>query len=130
MFFLKKKKKTKENKKEEITDEVVDQEEIIQLINESKDIIKTATGNVLIEHLNTIGNLYFKLEDIDKSIEYYELSLSENKSLGFAYTELMKLYNIKRKEAVENKKDEEVQVYLNKIDELMQLSKDVMRGRV
>ena len=42
----------------------------------------------------------------------------------------MNLYNAKLKEARESGNDEEIQYYLNKIDALMQRSKDLLRGRI
>jgi len=69
-------------------------------------------------------------EEIDKAIIYYETSLQESKVLGKAYTELIKLYNIKRRAAAENKDEAEVKEYMDKIDGLMRLSKDVIRGKV
>jgi len=80
------------------------------------------------ELLNELGGIYFKLGRIDDAINYYEISIDKNRSLGKAYTDLLKLYNLKRKQAVDEKDDEKVQLYLNKIDDLMKLSKDVIRG--
>ena len=59
----------------------------------------------------------------------YETSLEENKELGKAYTDLLKLYNIKRKEASDSKDEDQVKMYMDKINSLMQLSKDVIRGK-
>ncbi|MFC3419340.1 tetratricopeptide repeat protein [Salinicoccus hispanicus] len=108
----------------------IDEEALQQQIIEHEEKLKNSDDEDLTETLNALGKLYYQLGNIDKSIEYYERSISQEKALGSSFTELMKLYNIKRKEAVEAKNDAEVQEYLTKIDALMQLSKDVMRGRI
>ena len=79
--------------------------------------------------LNELGGLYFEAEETDKAISTYETSLSESKALGKAYTDLLKLYNIKRREASEAKDDAKMKEYMDKIDGLMKLSKDVIRGK-
>ena len=45
-----------------------------------------------------------------------------------ASTDLMKLYNKKRQEAAEAKDDEKVKEYMDKVQNLMQMSKDMIRG--
>ena len=40
----------------------------------------------------------------------------------------MKLYNKKRQEAAEGKDDEKVKEYMDKVQNLMQMSKDMIRG--
>lgn len=73
--------------------------------------------------------MYFEADKTDDAIKYYEASISENKALGKAYTDLVKLYNIKLKEATNEKNDKNMKYYMDKIDNLLQLSKDVIRGR-
>lgn len=120
MFFKKKEKKTKPQVEEKLRSN----EEIKQAI---QDLEAKA------HDVNTFGELaqcYQELNDIDKAIFYYEKGIDENKSLGKNYNELLKLYNVKRRQAAEAKDESELQIYLVKIDELMQLSKDVIRGKV
>jgi len=93
-----------------------------------KQSLETAEGAVRLELLNELGGKLFALEQIDEAIRFYELSIQENRTLGKAYTDLLKLYNVKRKEAAERNDDEQLQQYLDKIDALMKLSKDVIRG--
>ncbi len=93
-----------------------------------KQRLETAEGAVRLELLNELGGKLFALEQIDEAIRFYELSIQENRTLGKAYTDLLKLYNVKRKEAAEQNDDEQLQHYLDKIDALMKLSKDVIRG--
>ena len=67
-------------------------------------------------------------EETDLAIQYYEESLELCKQHGKASTDLMKLYNKKRQEAAEAKDDEKVKEYMDKVQNLMQMSKDMIRG--
>lgn len=80
--------------------------------------------------LNEIGGIYYKISDYDNAVIYYEESLNIEKTIGKAYTNLLNIYNVKRKEAAVNKDDEKLQYYLKKIDDMMKISKDVVRGNV
>lgn len=77
-----------------------------------------------------VQEVQLSVEEVDQRIEELEAILAQDKSLGKNYNELMKMYNIKRRHAAEAKDEQQIQVYLNKIDALMQLSKDVIRGKV
>jgi tetratricopeptide (TPR) repeat protein len=129
MWFLKKRKK---NAREIVIEPVkaLNKGELLELIKSSKAEIKSAEGDQLVGHLNKIGKLYFEMEEIDKSIEYYERSLAESNALGQAFKDLVKLYNIKRQEATRSGNNDDVQIYFKKTDDLMQLSKDVIRGKM
>jgi len=80
--------------------------------------------------LNEIGECYAKAQDTDEAIRYYEQSLDLHRQMGKAYTDLMKLYNVKRQEAAKAGDDEKLKVYLDKLQDLMQGSKDMLRGKV
>lgn len=131
MFFLFGKKKDKADKKSKETkvEKTVNIEEILQTIESEKSKLESLSGKERIECLNKLGSLYFEADKISEAIEMYETSLEENKELGKAYTDLLKLYNIKRKEATESKDEDQVKMYMDKINSLMQLSKDVIRGK-
>lgn len=129
MFFFKKKTKPAQTevaveKEPRASSDPVLQEQVEQL----KQRLETAEGDLRIATLNELGSKLFALEKIDEAISFYEMSIQENRTLGKAYTDLLKLYNVKRKEAAEQNDDEQLQKYLNKIDDLMKLSKDVIRG--
>jgi len=124
MFFLNNKKVKKE---ESVSLEVEDTKQFYQEIEILKMNMSTVKGRDRIDCLNNLGELYKKTKDIEKSIYYYELSLQEEPVLGKACTDLMSLYNIKRREAAVEKNDEKIQFYLNKIDDLMKTSKMLMR---
>lgn len=129
MFFWKKKTETQKSKAEE-KNEKVDSSKLIEEADNLAKTVDSASGDERIKLLNQLGSLYFQADRIDDAIKYYEISIEENKALGKAYTDLVKLYNIKRKQAVDEKDDEKVKFYLTKTDSLLQLSKDVLRGRI
>ncbi|SHI77351.1 tetratricopeptide repeat protein [Propionispora hippei] len=97
-------------------------------VAELKQQLETAGGARRLELLNELGGKLFVLKQTDEAIHYYEMSIQKNRTLGKAYTDLLKLYNVKRREAAERNDDEQLQQYLDKIDALMKLSKDVIRG--
>lgn len=126
-FTRKKKEKTKEVEKVEST---VSVEESIKKAEELKEELKNCDETKKVMLLNKIGGIYYKISDYDNAVIYYEESLNIEKTIGKAYTNLLNIYNVKRKEAAVNKDDEKLQYYLKKIDDMMKISKDVVRGNV
>ena len=124
MFFFKK----KEKKIEETAAPVVNKEELLAKAEEKIKELEGKEGNDKVQVLNEIGSLYTQAEEIDQAIKYYEESLEICKQHGKASTDLMKLYNKKRQEAAEAKDDEKVKEYMEKVQGLMQMSKDIIRG--
>lgn len=122
-------KKDNEEKKEATTSTA----NVEELRSKAAELIKkletAADKKEKVKLLNEIGSCYFKAGDKDDAIKYYEQSLEEDKQLGKAYTDLLKLYNQKRQEAAEVKDDAKMKEYLDKVQSLMQTSKDVIRGK-
>ena len=130
MFFRKNKAKDTQKSLKEEKAIIVNSEELIKEANSLSSTINSVLGDDRIKVLNEIGGLYFQAGKIDDAIKYYEISVKENKSLGKAYTDLIKLYNIKMKEAIRKKDDEKMKYYMDKTDELLKLSKNVNRGKI
>ncbi|WP_026883435.1 hypothetical protein [Clostridium akagii] len=128
MFFRKHKNKEPSSVLKE-EPKIIDKETLLQEAENLSNTIDSVEGEERIKVLRKIGSLYFQADKIDDAIKYYEISISENKSLGRAYTDLVKLYNIKRKQAISVKDYVMVKHYMDKTDELLQLSKDVIRGK-
>ena len=126
-MFLFKKKKDKAAKEEAVPE--ISREELLKKAEAIQKELPDLSGEERNKALNELGSLYFEAEETDKAIRAYETSLSESKALGMAYTDLLKLYNIKRREASEAKDDAKMKEYMDKIDGLMKLSKDVIRGK-
>lgn len=124
MFFKGKKKKA-----EKVISEVrLDKVQIMNEMESLKSQLEVTAGKEQIWLLNKLGELSYQVGEVDQAIYYYEISIAKNHSLGKAYADLLKLYNVKRRSAAEAGYDQEVQMYLEKIDDLMKLSKDVIRG--
>ncbi|UOQ49720.1 tetratricopeptide repeat protein [Gracilibacillus caseinilyticus] len=128
MPFFKRKKKENDAKSE--MQQEVKKEHLSEQIEEYLSKLENAEREDEIPILNMLGSLYFEMEDYDHAITYYEKSIDQNKALGKAFTDLVKLYNIKRKEASKAGDRETVQVYLQKSDDLMKLTKDTIRGNM
>lgn len=122
-------KKEKTNKVEKV-DNSISVEDSIKKAEELKEELKNCDETKKVMLLNEIGGIYYKISDYDNAVIYYEESLNIEKTIGKAYTNLLNIYNTKRKEAAVNKDDEKLQYYLNKIDDMMKISKDVVRGNV
>ena len=121
--------KKKEKKKEEPA-QVVNKEELITQAGAKIQELEGKEGNDRVSLLNEIGSLFTQAEETDQAIRYYEESLEICKQHGKASTDLMKLYNKKRQQAAEAKDDEKVKEYMDKVQSLMQMSKDMIRGNV
>ncbi|WP_300528919.1 tetratricopeptide repeat protein [Peptacetobacter sp.] len=129
MGWFTRKKKEKTNEVEKV-DNSISVEDSIKKAEELKEELKNCDETKKVMLLNEIGGIYYKISDYDNAVIYYEESLNIEKTIGKAYTNLLNIYNIKRKEAAVNKDDEKLQYYLNKIDDMMKISKDVVRGNV
>ena len=126
MFFWNNNKKKQEAPVIE-TVEAVDIEQLKEKIESLKIDLTTALGKDRITCLNALGTTYMEMKVTEEAIRYYEMSLEEDTVFGKACTDLMSLYNIKRREAAVAKDDDQLQLYLNKIDNLMQTTKTIMR---
>lgn len=126
-FSRKKDKKTSE---ENVKTEELNIEELKENAEKLKVELENIEGNERVNILNKIGDIYYKISEYDEAVKYYEESLCLHKAIGKAYTNLLNIYNTKRKDAAINKDDDQLQYYLVKIDEMMKISKDVVRGNV
>ncbi len=130
MWFFNKKNKVCEEKKEESNKlEKVDVECIKLEIADLIENLEKETGDRT-EILTQIGNLYYKIRDDENAIKYYEESLEIKKNVGEAYKNLLNLYNKKLREFSIEKDDEKINYYLEQIDKMMKISKDVIRGNL
>jgi tetratricopeptide (TPR) repeat protein len=125
------KKKTKEPKKE-TTEEIVltaeRKEALLRTISIKKEDVNQTSGEEQAKIYEEIGLAFNELGDEDNAIDSLEKSIQAKKSLGNGYKTLLKLYNKKRAEAAKVNNEELLQVYLKKMDQMMQVSKEVTRG--
>ena len=128
-MFLFGKKKEKKEKNIEVNIKV-NKDELIAEASEKIQELEELSGEQRVPLLNQIGALYYQAEELESAINYYEESLSIKKEMGKSYTDLMSLYNNKRQQAAENKNDEQMNYYMQKVQEMMQMSKDMLRGKM
>lgn len=130
MFWFAKKNKEKKEVSHAEPAQMINKEELIKQAEVKVKELESVQGDDYIVALNQIGSLYYQAEELDKAIKYYEKSLELKKVMGKSYTDLMSLYNKKRQMAAEAKNDEEISYYLAKVQEMMQISKDMLRGKI
>ena len=128
-MFLFGKKKEKKEKNIEVNIKV-NKDELIAEASEKIQELEELSGEQRVPLLNQIGALYYQAEELESAIKYYEESLSIKKEMGKSYTDLMSLYNKKRQQAAENKNDEQMNYYMQKVQEMMQMSKDMLRWKM
>ena len=126
-FFRKNKPKVEESKTEikaSLTSEQIVQ--IEQSIQQLQQQIANSDDAKLLAVLNEkTGMLYHQLERIDLAIEYLEISLQHKKSIGEGYKILMSLYNLKRAEAATNGSMADIDFWMNKMDSMRNIAKQV-----
>lgn len=127
-MFLFGKKDKKEKKAEEAP--AVNKEELIVKAGEKVRQLEGTQDETRVALLNEVGSLYMQAEEYDEAIKYYEESFEMKKVMGKSYTDLMALYNKKRQQAAEAKDDEQITYYFGKVQEMMQISKDMLRGKM
>lgn len=79
--------------------------------------------------LNDLGRALADAGDLDGAIAAYEESLGLKRVMGAASAALVKLYNKKRAQAAAKGDDEAIVLYMDKVNGLLALSKDQIRGR-
>lgn len=125
------KKKDKESKKEAAAEVVLTEErkeELLRTIALKKEEVKQIAGEEQAKIYEEIGLAFYELHEEDQAIDALEKSLQAKKSVGDGYKILLKVYNKKRAEAAKVNDEASLQLYLKKMDQMMQVSKDVTRG--
>jgi tetratricopeptide (TPR) repeat protein len=125
------KKKPKEPKKEtpkEVVLTVERKEELIRTISIKKEVVNQTAEEEQAKIYEEIGLAFNELGEEDNAIDSLEKSIQVKKSLGNGYKTLLKLYNKKRAEAAKMNDEEVLQIYLKKMDQMLQVSKEVTRG--
>ena len=115
---------------ETVEEPVVNREELIQKADTLTATLDGLSGEERIQTLDEIGLCFSEAKEYDQAIHYLETSLDEHKAVGDGYRELLKVYNIKRRQAAVAKDDKHLQYYLAKIDDMMRISKEVLRSNL
>ncbi len=77
--------------------------------------------------LNDLGKRFSEQNDIDSAIACWEKSMECYGKPGFAQAQLMKAYNQRQRESARSGDRQGIEAYAQKIDALMQKSKDAIR---
>lgn len=107
----------------------VNRDEVLAEVESLRGELEGLDGGALANKLNEIGAKLDSIDDIDGAVEAYEKSLEANHTMGKASNALVKLYNKKRAAAAAAKNDAEMKLYLDKVNEMLALAKDSLRGR-
>jgi tetratricopeptide (TPR) repeat protein len=127
-FGKKKVKKPKREAPEEVVLTEERKEELLKTISLKKENVDQVAGEEQAKIFEEIGLAFNELGDEDQAIVAFEKSISAKKTLGAGYKALLRLYNKKRAQAAKANDEESLQIYLRKMDQMMQISKDVTRG--
>lgn len=131
MVFRLGKRKDKETKKlvkEEVVLTEERKEDLLRMIHLKKERVNQIVGEEQSKVYEEIGLAFNELGEEDNAIDAFEKSIQAKKSVGDGYKTLLKLYNKKRAEAAKANDEASLQLYLKKMDQMMQVSKDVTRG--
>lgn len=108
---------------------VLDRDAVLDAVKAKRSELEGKEGVAAANVLNEIGKLYADANMVDEAVEAYEQSLEVNRTMGKASAALVKLYNKKRAAAAEAKDDEAIKYYMDKVTEMLAISKDQFRGK-
>lgn len=108
---------------------VLDRDAVLDAVKARRSELEGKEGVAAANVLNEIGKLYADANMVDEAVEAYEQSLEVNRTMGKASAALVKLYNKKRAAAAEAKDDEAIKYYMDKVTEMLAISKDQLRGK-
>lgn len=108
---------------------VLDRDAVLDAVKAKRSELEGKEGIAAANVLNEIGKLYADANMVDEAVEAYEQSLEVNRTMGKASAALVKLYNKKRAAAAEAKDDEAIKYYMDKVTEMLAISKDQLRGK-
>ncbi|MGG0425882.1 tetratricopeptide repeat protein [Priestia megaterium] len=127
-FGKRKDKETKKLVKEEVVLTEERKEDLLRMIHLKKERVNQIVGEEQSKVYEEIGLAFNELGEEDNAIDAFEKGIQAKKSVGDGYKTLLKLYNKKRAEAAKANDEASLQLYLKKMDQMMQVSKDVTRG--
>lgn len=108
---------------------VLDRDAVLDAVKAKRSELEGKEGVAAANVLNEIGKLYADANMVDEAVEAYGQSLEVNRTMGKASAALVKLYNKKRAAAAEAKDDEAIKYYMDKVTEMLAISKDQLRGK-
>ena len=118
-----------QEKGEAETAPALDRDAVLAAVEAKRSELEGKEGVAAANVLNEIGKLYADANMVDEAVEAYEQSLEANRTMGKASAALVKLYNKKRAAAAQAKNDEAIKFYMDKVTEMLAISKDQLRGK-
>jgi tetratricopeptide (TPR) repeat protein len=103
-----------------------------ELVKEAENLLaqaKTCSSEMLVDLYNKAGAAFDLAGELDRAIESYELSFTEKREMGPASKALQSLYNKKRQQLAKAGDSAGAMDYLNKMQTIMQVAKDQLRGK-
>ena len=107
----------------------LDRDAVLAAVEAKRSELEGKEGVAAANVLTEIGKLYADANMVDEAVEAYEQSLEANRTMGKASAALVKLYNKKRAAAAQAKDDEAIKFYMDKVTEMLAISKDQLRGK-
>jgi len=124
--------KSKEFKPEEPATEAESKPDHDELVRQADDLISQIENVGGVEKCNLLecrGEALMSAGEDDAAIEAFEGCIKAGRRMGVPYRSLTVLYNRKRRIAAEQGDEEGAKLYLDKLQSLMQSSKDLLRGK-
>jgi hypothetical protein len=128
-FFHRKNKEPKVEAPAPEAEPAVDHDELVRQADELLPQIENAGGDEKCDLLERRGEALMSAGEDDTAIEAFEGCIKTGRRMGVPYRSLTTLYNRKRRIAAEQGDEEGAKLYLDKLQNLMQSSKDLLRGK-
>lgn len=123
---------TNNNEKLHFTDEELSIKKIaIDKLKQKITVLEHDSENKrseLAKNYENMGLLYYEIGEIDFSMKALEKSLDYELSIKEGYKKLLHIYNEKRQAAAYAKDNEEIQKWLDKMEELRKIAKKATLG--
>lgn len=127
--FLKKGRSVAASEDVPVAQPVVDHDKLVAEAAAIVPQVEAAEGVAKADLLDKRGELLARAGEADEAILAFEESIEVEKRMGAAYKGLTALYNQKRREAAAAKDDAATKEWFDKLQALMQSSKDMLRGK-
>lgn len=101
---------------------------IAETIEKLNQQIAEADSSDLAQLYDQLGENEVKRGNVDAAITAFEKSLEIKEQFGSAYNNLLNLYETKRQESAQQKDNEALQKWVTKTDDLLAISKRVMKS--
>ena len=129
MFGIHRKRDDAASVPEQVEEAVQDHDELIARADELGEQAQALSGDERADALDERGECLRKAGEDNLAIDAFEESIETSRRMGVAYRGLTTLYNRKRSEAAARGDDDNMKLYFDKLQDLMQSSKDMLRGK-